>query len=97
MDLKELIDQARVTTAAMDATDAELGAASPAKLGVDALIETATAALEAGIVNDDWLTVAEGLLLLYAARDMKGAEVQAAEDAFRLGWRGRAKVKPAGS
>lgn len=66
-DYEKLLIEARKTNAERDASDRASGFAAPGDTGILVLLDTAAAAIEAGITTDDFETVAEGQAMLLDA------------------------------
>ena len=76
----ELIDKARKTLEQMRKTERESGFASPEDTGPFSLIFTAFDAIKAGIVQQDWNSVAEGYVMLEQVTSSKFGKTQYAEE-----------------
>jgi hypothetical protein len=64
MDYDRLMAQARTKNRRRDASDRRLGLAAPSDATVAQHLQTAMAAIKAGIATEDWSIVAEGQALL---------------------------------
>jgi hypothetical protein len=69
MDLKKLLNEARIRANLMDKIDHDAGYATPADVGAMHMLRTGIGAIECGITRDEWDAVADGLLLLHQCRD----------------------------
>lgn len=68
-DYERLLTEARKTNAERDASDRASGFAAPSDAGLLVLLDTAAAAIKAGITTDDFETVAEGQAMLLGVID----------------------------
>ena len=64
MDFEKLVEKAKKTNAKRDADDRKFGFAPPKECPIDVHISTALEAVKAGIITQDWGTVAEGWAIL---------------------------------